>query len=193
MGCKELIESLRKAADEKALAIWDEVESEAAAVRAGVEQRLAPLRGDLEHRKAAAAAAALARALSEAQNAARHSRLGSEREVAGRVFEHARTALAGLRKSGYAGVFRSLADELPRLPWTTVRVNPADTDLARERFPDAAIEPDETVTGGMAASTAGGAMRVDNTFEKRLERVWTGLLPRIMEEVYAELSKRSAA
>lgn len=193
MGCKELIESLRRAADDKALTIWDEVEAEAASVRAEAARRLGPVREEFERRKSGAVAGAMARALSEAQNAARRSRLGSEREVAERVFTHAREALVRLRGPGYPDLFSALVRELPHLPWKTVRVNPADAALAREQFPGAVVEPDDAVAGGMAVSTDGGAMRVDNTFEKRLERVWTELLPRLMQEVYGELSKHSAA
>ena len=44
----------------------------------------------------------------------------------------------------------------------------------------------ETITGGMDAETADGAIRVVNTFEKRIERAWADLLPLLIKDVYQE-------
>ena len=51
------------------------------------------------------------------------------------------------------------------------------------KFPDAEILFDKAITGGLEAISDGGEVRVVNTFEKRLERMWEEMLPEIMKEV----------
>lgn len=189
MGCKELIESLRRVADEKIIAIWSEAEGEADRIRADAARSVERLRADSERKKSLAAGEKSLRALSDANSAARMRRLAAEKEVSDRLFALAADSLARLRDSGYRDVFKALARELPPLPWKTVRVNPDDAALAKEHFPAAEIVPDRTISGGLDAATEGGKIRVVNTFEKRLERTWADALPLMMRDVYAHLSK----
>ncbi len=68
-------------------------------------------------------------------------------------------------------------------------MNPADIGLAKRHFPGAEIVPDETISGGMDATAEDGAIRVMNTFEKRLERAWREMLPLLIKDVYQEVSR----
>ncbi len=190
MGCKELIESLRKVADDKILAVWNEVEREAEKIKGEVSQKVEQTRSEFERKKSAAAGEKIARALSDANSAVRARRLAMEKEVSERLFSLALASLAKLRNSGYPEAFKVMARELPPLPWRTVRVNPGDTALAKKHFPDAEIVSDGTITGGMDAMTEAGKIRVINTFEKRLERTWPDVLPGLIKDVYEKLSKR---
>jgi len=79
-------------------------------------------------------------------------------------------------------VFSRLAAELPPIAWETLRVNPADAEVATRLFPRARIVPDSAICGGMEALAEEGRIRVINTLEKRLERVWPELLPALIEE-----------
>jgi vacuolar-type H+-ATPase subunit E/Vma4 len=128
------------------------------------------------------------RVLAEEGGRARSIRLGAEKTLSDRFFSVARASLAQLRLTGYPEIFEKLARELPPLPWKIVRVHPADKELARAFFPDAEIAPVETITGGLDAATADGAIRVVNTFEKRIERAWADLLPLLIKDVYQEAS-----
>jgi vacuolar-type H+-ATPase subunit E/Vma4 len=74
-----------------------------------------------------------------------------------------------------------------------VRVNPEDVALAGKYFPGAEIIPDRNITGGMDASTADGTIRIINTFEKRMERAWTDMLPVLIKDVYQEVSDGAPA
>ena len=80
-------------------------------------------------------------------------------------------------------MFTSFAQELPRFIWKTIRVNPGDGALAREQFPDTEILFDKAITGGLEAISDEGEVKVVNTFEKRLERMWEEMLPEMMKEV----------
>jgi V/A-type H+-transporting ATPase subunit E len=187
MSGRELIESLRKAGDEKAGMLRQEAEAAAREMRAGLADRLARLRADRERDQSLAANAALSARVSEANNQARRSRLIVEQALADRLFAAAGSSLRRLRDEGYPRVFEMLAWELPFLTWNAVRVNPSDVETAKRVFPDAEIVPDETISGGMDASTEDGAVRVINTFEKRLERAWPDLLPLLIRDVYGEM------
>jgi vacuolar-type H+-ATPase subunit E/Vma4 len=186
MSCKELITSLKKAADEKVLVIRHEVEQEAGAARADVARRLEQRRDEAKKKEAAALRDANAQALSAANNRAREIRLAAEKELSARLEAAAASSLSALRKTGYETAFRKMAQELPALAWHAVRVNPGDVELAGRYFPGAEIVPDRQITGGMDVSTKDGSIRVINTFEKRMERAWSDMLPLLIRDVYGE-------
>jgi len=128
------------------------------------------------------------RVLAEEGGRARSIRLGAEKTLSDRLLSVALSSLKQLRHTRYPEVFEKLAKELPSLPWKIVRVHPDDKDLARKHLPDAEIVPMETITGGLDAATADGTIRVVNTFEKRMERAWSDLLPLLIKDVYQEAS-----
>jgi len=91
--------------------------------------------------------------------------------------------LERLRDNDYDELFRRLALELPAASWVTIRVNPADTDLAAELFPAASIQSDRAMCGGLEAETSDGELTVVNSLEVRLERAWPELLPLMVTEL----------
>jgi vacuolar-type H+-ATPase subunit E/Vma4 len=188
MGCKELIESLRRAADERIQSVGQEAESEAEKIRSEVSQKIAGIRERYAGIHSSEVRDKTLQILSGANNRARLVRLDTEKALAGRLFSLALSLLHELRKEEYRTVFMALARELPPLPWKTVRVNPGDVDLARECFLGAEIVPDGKITGGMDAATESEKVRVNNTFEKRLGRAWEEMLPGIIRDVYEEVS-----
>lgn len=167
MSCRELIESLRKAADERIRLLWQEAESQADAAKAGVARRLDQARADIDRKKAAAARDKSIQVESEAKNRARIIRLSAERALADRLRQTAVASLPALRKGAYENAFGKMARELPALAWQTVRVSPADEALGKKYFPGAELIQDKSITGGMDASTGDGTIRVINTFGKK--------------------------
>lgn len=184
MGCKELIESLRRAADERIKLIWQETEGEAERVRGEVSHKLNQLRENCSRTESLAVTAAQVAAVSEAKNRSRTYLLTAEKALSDRLFSVALSSLPRLRGSDYREVFERMARELPPLAWKTVRVNPEDTNLAKNIFNGADIIPDKTISGGVDAMTDGGKIRVINTFEKRLERAWVDMLPDVLKKIY---------
>ncbi len=191
MGCKELIESLRRAADERIRLIWKDAEGEADKIRAEVSHRLDLLRESNSRTESLAAIAAQVAAVSEANNRSRINLLTAEKALSDHLYSIALSSLQRLRNSGYQEAFRKMAQELPPLAWKTVRVNPADVSLAKGSFAGAEIIPDKMIAGGVDAMTDGGKIRVINTFEKRLERAWVDMLPGLLKETYNIIEKRS--
>lgn len=183
MGCKELIESLRAAGDEQIKTMRAEAEQETEHVRAEAARRIAEVQADHARKRTAAAAAYVEQYLAEANGTVRQKRLLAERALADRLYGLARSSLPGLRNVGYRDMFAAFAQELPRFTWKTIRVNPADGELAREQFPGAEIQFDIVITGGLEAISDEGQVMVVNTFEKRLERMWEEMLPEIMKDV----------
>jgi vacuolar-type H+-ATPase subunit E/Vma4 len=188
MSSRELVESLRRAGDEKVCALWREAEDEAGAIRAEIEDRIGGKRAESGRDLAARVDALMTAAISEAKSRARLSKLTAEKTLADRLFSAASIALQRLREDRDGSLFEKLALELPSLDWQVVRVNPGDLHFAKKYFPKAEIVPDEKITGGMDATAEAGAIRVINTFEKRLERSWMDLLPELIKDVYQEVS-----
>ena len=193
MSCRELIESLRRANDDKVRTLWDAVETEAGKARVEMAARIARLRAEQARSQAVAANAILSLAVSEAHARSRQTGLIAEKVLADRLFEAARAALPLLRENGYKVLFEKLSLELPALSWQIVRVNPGDVELAIGQFPGAEVVPDERISGGMDASAENGAIRVVNTFERRLERAWQDMLPHMIGNACTEVSDGASA
>ncbi len=182
MGCKELIESLRKAGDERIRLVRREAEQETARIRAEADSRVAKAREANERRHTAEAERQSAAILATAQAEARRIRIHAERVLADRLLATARASLISLRNVGYDDLFAGFVRELPREDWKQVRVNDEDIPLVRQHFPGAQTIADKTITGGFAVSSEGDRVRVNNTFETRLERLWEEMLPEIVAE-----------
>jgi len=193
MSSRELIESLRHAGEEKVRLVRQEAEREADALRAEISRKIGELRKHCDEKLIVETGEETRRALGEAGNRARALKLAAEKELSDRMYTIARSSLRRLRDAGYPAVFGKLVQELPSLAWRLVKVNPGDAGLARAYFPGAEIIPDEESAGGIDVALADGAVRVINTFEKRLERAWPELLPLLVHDVYHEVSDGSAA
>ncbi len=180
MGAAELIDALRREGEEKVRVIRRQAEEEAERLRDAAAARLDKLREDYRKDQTAAIAAMERGILAEAERKARQITLLAEMELAERLLDLARRLLPILRTGDYACTFSFLAAELPPSAWETVRVNPADAEMAASAFAGAEVVPDENITGGMDVQTEGGRVRVVNTLNKRLERGWPGLVAELM-------------
>lgn len=192
MGQRELIEALRREGEEKCAAIRREAEAEAERIRSAAEAEKGWLREEYARRQADACAGEAAAILATAVNRGRLIRLAAESALAERLYGLARQSLLLLREEEYRELFAALAEELPPCQWETVRVNRADEQLARSRFPKAAVITDESLVGGLEVTGAGGGVQVVNTLEKRLERGWPELLPGLFRAVCEECGVRNS-
>ena len=188
MGSQELILSLRRAGEENIRRLQQDAEREAELLRASLSGKIGELRRRTADELEIFAREETRRILAEEGGRARSIRLGAEKALSDRLLSIALASLEQLRQKGYPALFEKMVSELPPLPWKTVRVHPVDKELAHRLFPDAEIVPEETIRGGIDAATADGAIRVVNTFEKRVERVWADLLPLLINDVYQEAS-----
>lgn len=185
MGYEKLIEALRQEGAEKIAAIRREAEEQGEVVKREAAEKTAALGEEFARRQEEECAAIRREVLAEAVRETRQERLAAEHALAVRLLELARQALPDLRNQ-HPELFSGLAGELPPAEWEKVKVNLADEEAARRLFPDARVEPDEAVAGGVEAVAAGGKLRVANTLEKRLERGWPELLPRILADIRKE-------
>lgn len=182
MGHRELIESLREAGAADLRAILELSASATASVEADCAARIAGLRRQYALNQEMAVAAERGRVVAAAEAEGALIRLEAEHQLAERLFRLAQAALVRLQGET-PSLFAALAAELPSCRWETVRVNPADRELAAAAFPEAQIEAEPEIHGGMVAVAPGGRIRVDNTLGKRLERAWPQLLPRLVRAI----------
>jgi vacuolar-type H+-ATPase subunit E/Vma4 len=192
MAHAALIEAVRQKAAATIAAIWDDARREAARCRDDAERSIAQQREQYEQRLKRVAAAARQAATADAVCRSRVIRNTARTSVADRAHALAVAALGTLRDSSYHARFCALAEELPKRQWQRVTVNPADIALARRQFPGCEITTDAAICGGMIAEDA--ALRVTNTFERRLAASWPELLPGVMTDVLdAHQRSQSAA
>ncbi|OGW50711.1 MAG: hypothetical protein A2078_05380 [Nitrospirae bacterium GWC2_57_9] len=193
MSCKELIESLRKACDERKRVLWQDAEAQAAAAKADAARRLEQLRAEADRKRETMSGDSVSRAVADANSRSRIIALAAEKALSDRLYQAAVSSLSLLRNGGSPELFAALARELPPLAWQTARVNPEDLDLARKHFPGAGIEADAGITGGMDVAAQGGAVRVVNTLEKRLERAWVDMQPDLIRDAYREVNREGTS
>ena len=186
MGRSALIESLRAKAAHDAEAARDAARREAEEHRKQLAAALEARREELAQAAETVARGDAAQSLAAARHEARALRMSAVVDLAKRLRALAATELATLGREGGEALFTALADELPERDWQRIRVNPSQAKTARDRFPGAAIEPDESVSGGLEATAEDGRLHVDNTLEARLEAAWPDLAPGLVAEALAE-------
>ncbi len=181
MGYQELIESLRQKAQSRIEELQRQAEKE---VRDYEERALSEFEafreGYLNSVKREVESEVSSMLLEARKEAGIIKTLAMQR-LSERLYRIAVEALSTLRGKGYEEVFRRLVDELPSLRWSLIKVALPDRGLAEEYFPGAEIEIDQEISGGFIAETEG--IIINNTFEKRLERLWPELLPEILREI----------
>ena len=184
MNSEELIASIWQESEKKIRAMIQETDEEGSKIEQELMQALSRIRDDGQQHCSAASAKRMEEILGEAEKRARMINIEANMLLAERLYRISCMSLLGLRKQGYQEIFRHLAEELPLLPWKSIRVNPEDSGIAGEFFPGAEIITDELITGGMDVTTGDGNIRVINTFEKRLERTWEDIIPDLLKEDY---------
>jgi len=182
MDCENLIDCLWKEADKKIRIIYEEAKEAAAKIGGETSVKISRLREEYERKTNEATATRIREIRADAEKEARLLRASAAQRFSNRLYGEFRSSLPLLRNEGYANAFAAMASELPPLSWKVVRVNPGDVSLAREHFPDAEIVSDCGISGGMDIATGDGRIRVINTLEKRLERIWEELIPDLMRE-----------
>jgi V/A-type H+-transporting ATPase subunit E len=185
MGCDELIESLRKEAEEKTREIWEEAEKEAGKIRADISLRLEALQRDNAAERSSDEVPR--KVLLEAETGARMIRLIADDRLSVRLYSLIASSLCLLREEGYEDIFQRLVLEIPSFEWQRVRVNPDDSALAQKSFPGAEVVADKSITGGVEVEAEEGGVRIVNTFEKRLERLWPQMLPDLLGDIRKEV------
>ena len=183
MASEELLAALRSDGEKKAAAIWQEAEAAAARLREEAADRREGRREECRQAEARAVAAETSTILAEGEREARKIRLAALAKLAERLQEQARRLLPRLRTADYPALFAWLVAELPPADWVSVRVNPADGELAAAAFPATRLVVDPAIAGGLEVLAEEGRIQVTNTLEKRLERAWPGLLPALLGDL----------
>ena len=184
MNSEELIASIWQESEKKIRGMIQETDEEESKIEQDVMQALSRIRDDGQQHCSAASANRTEEILGEAEKRARIMKIEASIMLAERLYRISCSSLRRLREQGYQEIFRRMAEELPLLPWKSIRVNPEDSGIAGEYFPGAEIMTDELITGGMDVTTGDGNIRVINTFEKRLERTWEDIIPDLLKEDY---------
>ncbi len=189
MSQKELLESLRRQTEERIAALWRQAEAEAAELRARAAD------GATEHPAEPDPALPVAedQTCRDLRRQERRLRLEADQAIGERLWQLARRLLPKLPGLQEPELFATLAAELPAADWGEIRVHPRNLAQAKTAFPNATVTVDEKISGGLAALSRDGGLRVDNTLEKRLERAWPDLLPQLRKEAYALLDAPGAA
>ena len=193
MGLDELLGSLKKNKQKQIDAIWQEAKNEAESIRNQVAEAIAAITKKHAEQLSSACQKSRRAIFSEAEVTTRKKKLLAYQALEEALRYAAIKQLPTLRGKNYDKVFAELVAELPERTWEEIRVNPGDLDLAADFFAADIIQPDPAVSGGLSAMTDEGRIIVENTFEKRLERIWHRILPAIMIKIEKEYDKSGSA
>ena len=184
MNGQELIASIWQESEKKIRAMIQESDEAETRIEQDVMQALSRIRDEGQQHCSSASAKRTEEILGEAEKRARMMNIEANMLLAERLYRISCSSLRSLREQRYQEIFRHMAEELPLLPWKSVRVNPEDSGIAEQYFSGAEIITDELITGGMDVTTSDGNIRVINTFEKRLERAWEDIIPDLLKKDY---------
>lgn len=185
MARTALIESLRSHASRDARALWDAARAEARRRQDELDAALAQERCRLDGALAEETRRIEAQTRAAAAQRAREAGAGVAVALAERLLALAQAELPGLVVAPREALFEALARELPPCRWQSVRVSPADAELAAGRFPGAAVEADPAISGGMEVACDEGRVAVSNSLETRLASAWPDLLPGLLADLAA--------
>jgi len=193
MGEHELQNALRREASTKIHALWTEVEEDVATQRARVADELDSLQRETAAQIRAEATAVRRVTLAATEQARRRCRLLAETSLAGRLRELARHLLVESVAVDREKSWQASVAGLPQLCWQQLQVTGIDADRARRDFPQAAIEIDDALLGGVIATTGEGRIVVDNSLAGRLARGWPELLPELLAALAGEITDDETA
>lgn len=183
MGRQELVAALQHKAAQESQAIWQAAEAAAAQAEAAAATELARLatsRQQLLLQQEQRLQQQLAR---QVHRRLQRARLRAQARLARRLETLGQQLLQELPAAERSAAWQRLAAELPDYPWATIRVHATDCAAARQRFPSSQVQADAAVSGGLIVESEDAAIRIDNSFEGRKERLW----PRLVGALYAEL------
>lgn len=183
-----LIQTLQQGAAGDTAALWRDARAEGDKLRLQAAREIDAERLATAQQVAATAQRIEQVATAAAEREARDIRMNAAIALAERIHGLALAELSNLRAQNPESLFSALAAELPALAWQKVRVNPADETLARQHFPQAHVECDTKISGGVETEAEGGRIRVNNTLEARLETIWPELLPGLIATILPEAS-----
>jgi vacuolar-type H+-ATPase subunit E/Vma4 len=183
-----LIEALQQGAAEETAALWKDARAEADKLRLESAREIDAERLAIAQQVAATIRGIEQAATAAAEREARDTRMSARIALAERLHSLALAELPNLRAQDPEKLFSALAAELPAVEWQKIRVNPADDAFARQRFPQARIECDARISGGMEMEAEGGRIRVNNTLETRLETAWPEMLSGLIAAIVPETS-----
>jgi len=183
-----LIQRLQQGAAGETAALWSDVKAEADKLRLEAARDIDAERLATEKQTAATAQRIEQAAVAAAEHEAQDIRMSAAIALAARLHGLALAVLPDLRAQNPQRLFSALAAELPARAWQKVRVNPADEALARQHFPQAHVECDPQISGGIETEAEDGRIRVSNTLEARLEALWPELLSGLITALLPEAS-----
>ena len=182
MGESELKIALQREGEEQVRAFWQAAEEKVAKRRQELKEEQEQLRLEAERQLQSEVSRRRNSLLAESRMQAMASRLHAEALLDERLQGLASQLLTELAEKNREALWQALCAELPPAEWAKITVSHASQVLAVRDFPAAEIELEETLAGGLVATSSSG-MRVDNSLGCRLHRAWPDLLPQLMSEL----------
>ncbi len=193
MGEHELQNALRREAGSRIHALWAEAETEVARQRATLAAELDSLQREFADQVRAESLAVRRLSLAATAQAERHCRLLAETSLAERLRGLARQVLVEMAAADRERSWQASVAGLPEICWESLLVAAADAARARRDFPQAAVEIDDDLLGGVIATAANGRIVIDNSLAGRLARGWPELLPELLAALVQELNRDETA
>ena len=182
MGESELKIALQREGEEQVRAFWQAAEEKVAKRRQELKEELQKLGIEAERQLQSESSRRRNSLLAESRREVMANRLHAESILDERLKGLASKVLAELAEKNREALWQVLCAELPPAEWAKITVSHASQALAMRDFPAAEIEIEETLAGGLVATSSSG-MRVDNSLGCRLQMAWPDLLPQLMSEL----------
>ncbi|PLX73972.1 MAG: hypothetical protein C0614_12285 [Desulfuromonas sp.] len=183
MGGSELKKALQREVATRCKGFWSNQEEAVNSRRKEIEREIAGLEAQIQERQEAACQRLQREILARAQRQASNLRLQAESDLAEQLRQLAAKQLVQLYEENRAIYWERLAKEIPQALWQEVLVGERDVELAAKFFSKVPINVSPKLSGGLIALREGGRICIDNSLQRRLDRYWPILLPRLLEEL----------
>ena len=110
--------------------------------------------------------------------------INEENEFSKRIEKYSIKLLTTLREKNYNTIFKKLVMELPTYAWENIIVSPDDVPAAKHFFPKATIESNNSIIGGLKVESKNREITIDNTLNKRFEKICPIFMPVILKYIY---------
>jgi len=110
--------------------------------------------------------------------------INEENEFSKRIEKYSIKLLITLREKDYNTIFKKLVMELPKYAWENIIVSPDDVPAAKHFFPKANIESNNSIIGGLKVESKNREIAIDNTLNKRFEKICPIFMPVILKYIY---------
>ncbi|MDH5716491.1 MAG: V-type ATP synthase subunit E family protein [Spirochaetia bacterium] len=188
MSYEKLVESLKTKEKDQINDLWRNAKEEINIKEDKINNEIINLKIEIEEKTNLKKKIIQKEILSKTRHKIKKNKLESETELFNRILSlMIQSVSESYKKDKEKKYFNLLAKELPEINWNKIMVHPDDVETAKNIFTKSEIEKDQNIYGGLISINNEEKIEINNTLNKRIEKIKQQLIPLIIKELYKEI------